>query len=101
MQYTEERCPICNGNMVLVDDPIWKSTLPYPWKLCLQGGHDPLVHRENPAIAKARQDAPGAGYDPTAELPLPNWLYARDQVLDAALAARQRQQLAQSKGAAA
>lgn len=93
MIYTDERCHLCNGNMVLDDDPIWKSMGPYPRKLCLQGGHDPLVHKENPALAKAREDSPGADYDPSREKPLPSWLYSRDQVLSAALAAQQQQSL--------
>ena len=101
MQYTEECCHICNGNMVLDDDPIWKSMGPYPRKTCLQGGHDPLVHRENPAAVKARQDVPCADYDPTAELPLPGWLYARDQVLSSAAAARQLEHFLDKKAAAA
>ena len=101
MIYTDERCHLCNGNMVLDDDPVWKSMGPYPRKVCLQGGHDPLVNQENPALAKARPDSPGADYDRNNELPLPSWLYSREQVLTAAAAGQKRQALAAARRQAA
>ena len=89
--YTNDICSICQGNIVIDDDPHWKGSPPYPRKVCLQGGHEPAIGYRQAGPVPGLEIADAAA--PPADPQLPGWLYSQDTVLNADFAARQLEDL--------